>query len=96
MADEVPVEEVLPQHYDIITIALDGDEEPSVDLGGISPYAAITILESVAETLRDLVMPPKVTYKDRVIVNYGLGYAFEEEVWEGDDDDDDDDFNFPE
>jgi hypothetical protein len=96
MSDEVAVEDVLPPHYDIITISLDGDEEPSVDLGNISPYAAITILESVAETLRDLVMPPKVTYKDRVIVNYGYGYAIENGVWDPEDEDDDEDFNLPE
>lgn len=93
MSDEVELEDVMPRHYDIITIALDGDGEPSVDLGNVSPYAAITILESVAETLHDLIMPPKVTYKDRVIVNYGYGYAFEEEVFDTEDDDDDEDFN---
>lgn len=82
--------DAFPPNMSVITIVIDGEGEPHIDLGLVSPHAAISIFESAAETLKDLINPPKITYKNRVIFDLGLGYGVEEVVFDFDDDDEDD------
>lgn len=82
--------DAFPPNLSVITIVIDGEGEPHVDLGYVSPHAAISIFKSAAETLEDMINPPRITYKNRVIFDLGLGYGVEEIVFEDDDDDDDD------
>lgn len=52
-----------------ITIVFDNTtgDVPSLDLGSISPWVAITLLEAAIETLRMLIPPVDVTYKGQVV-----------------------------
>lgn len=73
----------------VITIVIDGEGEPHIDLGTVSPHAAVSIFDSAADTLRDMLNPPKISYKNRVIFDLGLGVGVETIVFDYDTDDDD-------
>lgn len=72
----------------VITIVIDDEGRPAINLGDVSPYAAISIFSTAADTLNDMMTPPKVTYKDKVILDMGISYGFESMVFDFDDDDD--------
>lgn len=73
--EEDPQEEVQEQdnlgtglHVMIITY----DEStgyPKVELGDVSPYLAISMLQSVIEGLEYVIPTPQIQYKDRIILD---------------------------
>ena len=52
----------------VMTIALDGTA-PRVDLGDITPHAAIAILEVVLSSLRECMLPPVIVFDNEEIYN---------------------------
>jgi len=81
--------EAFPPNLDVITIVVDGEGAANADLGNMSPHEAITILELLADTLRDMLSPPKIRYKNRTIFNLGIRSSIEEMNWDDDDFDED-------
>jgi hypothetical protein len=59
----------VPQLH-IITITVDEeDNSPQIDLADVPPAAAICLFEQAAEALRDMLVPPTITFKNEVIYN---------------------------
>lgn len=81
--------------FPVITIAvsLDDINEPlHVDLGSISPFLAVTVLEKVISVLKIAVPAPKVTFKGNILVEpFNAETINFEEFLESFIDDDDDD-----
>jgi hypothetical protein len=71
----------------IMIITYDEDSGiPEVDLGDMSPYLAITMLQSVIESLEYLVPSPRVVFKGQVIFDPNFGGMETEETVEGEED----------
>jgi hypothetical protein len=54
--------------FSAITIVFDNETGvPHLDLGSIPPAAAIAIFEHIADEIRDMLPPTRITYKGEVI-----------------------------
>lgn len=71
----------------IITIVLEPDKDPEVDLGDIDPWTAVTIFASILDALKDIQPIPNIKWRNPPKgASYNVGYR-----WSDDDDDDDED-----
>jgi hypothetical protein len=69
--DQYPEDDMITEMPDlqIITLVFDNStgDIPSLDLGNVSPFVAITLLQSAINTLEMLIPPVDVSYKGRVV-----------------------------
>lgn len=54
----------------IVTIVVDNGEI-KVDLGSLHPSMAIVVLDNISRSLKDCLVPPRVTYEGHVIIDSG-------------------------
>lgn len=59
-------------NFPVITISVSYDDmnEPiHVDLGSIPPFVAVSVFQQVLETMKDLIVGPKITFGGNVIAD---------------------------
>lgn len=67
MADETEHEEELPDLHVVTIMWEEGAGPAQVDLGNMSPWVAITLLNMVTDSLEMVLHPPTIRYADKVI-----------------------------
>lgn len=67
MADEEEVEEDLPSLHVVTIMWEEGAGPAQVDLGHMSPWVAISLLNMVTDSLEMVLHPPTIRYADKVI-----------------------------
>jgi hypothetical protein len=67
MSDETEAEDPIPEIH-VITLIVNTDKHaPELDIGDMPPQSAITFLRQAAETLEEILHPPKVTYRGETV-----------------------------
>jgi hypothetical protein len=54
----------------VVTIVVEDDGPPRVDLGGLSPYAVLSILESISNTLADFIEIPTIVSNGELFTSW--------------------------
>lgn len=84
----------MDMNFPVITISLSYDDpkEPvHVDLGSVPPFIAAAIFEQILDSMQDLMVSPKVTFKGVTLLEADSFYGDLELSLSDDDDIDDDD-----